>query len=172
MRWRWMAVLGGLVAVATIALVTAVFALRDAESFTVGGTFILWDEFSAETGELCRAKRSFYHDINRDTRVTLSTAEDLLLSETSLGEGRIYSAADLAELIAVRGPEITIDETQRLLDEMALEPCVFEFEFVIQPGSDEGDGYVVDLGRRGRLEMTESEIREPGRIQLSVGLRG
>ena len=157
--------------VAVIALVAVNSAPPD-EPFMVAGTFILWDDFVADTGELCDAKRSFYHDINRDTEVRLSGGSDVVLAETTLGDGTIISAAELADLVAVRGPGIEEAEAQQLLDQVALEPCLFEFGFIVDPGSDGGEGYVVELGRRGRLVMSEDEIREPGRIQLSVGLRG
>ena len=165
---RWV---GAMLAV--VALVAAgIGVTRSDEPFDVAGTFILWDEFVAETGELCDAKRSFYHDINRDTPVTLSAGGDVPLEETSLGNGRIASAAEMADIMQSGGTDLSEDEAAALIQRVSLEPCVFRFDFTVQPGSDEGRGYVVALGRRGAWSMTEDEIRQPGRLQLSVGLRG
>jgi hypothetical protein len=166
--WRWV---GTVLAVVALA-VTSIGLTRLDEPFEVAGTFILWDEFVAETGELCDAKRSFYHDINRDTPVTLSAGGDLPLDATSLGNGRIASAAEMVEILHSGGNDLSEDEATELLEMISLEPCVFRFDFIVQPGSDEGRGYVVALGRRGTWSMTEDEIRQPGRLQLSVGLRG
>lgn len=169
MRMWWSIVVG---VVATVSLVTlGVSGRSSAEPFPVNGTFILWDEFSADAGELCDAKRSFYHDINRDTTVTLAIEGGEVLSESTLGDGRIVTAAELASVLTEGGAAFTEAEASALLDQLRLEPCVFRFGFEVTPGSDRGEGYRLTLGRRGSWVLEEQEIRKPGQIQWSVGLR-
>ena len=142
-----------------------------ASTFPVDGTFILWDDFPAlAPGELCDAKRSFYHDINEDMAVRAQNRAGAELSTTTLGAGRIIAARELAVVIdRTSGGEIA--EIETLLAESGLQPCLFEFRLELRSGSDDGGGYVIVLGRRGRVEMSEERLREPGALQLSVGLR-
>ncbi len=165
--WRWLGVALALVSAAVI----GVPGLIEDEPFPVAGTFILWDDFVADAGELCAAKRSFYYDINSETPVTLSTGDERRLDETSLGDGRIAGAEEMRAILRAGGTKLTELEVAAALEQIALEPCVFHFEFTVRPGSDEGSGYVVGLGRRGTWNLTEEQIRQPGRLQLSVGLR-
>lgn len=167
MVWRWLGVLLALLSVAAIGIPR----LTEDEPFSVAGTFILWDDFVADTGESCAVKRSFYYDINSRTPVTLSTGDDRRLGETSLGDGRIAGVGEMRDILRAGGAELTDGEVAAALDQIALEPCVFRFDFTVRPGSDDGSGYVVGLGRRGTWNLTEEQIRQPGRLQLSMGLR-
>lgn len=165
-----------LVALAVVGTVAGgVVALSSAESaattFPVNGTFILWDDFPAlAAGELCDAKRSLYHDINRDTPVRAETRDGTELTRTTLGDGRIIAAPDLAALID-RTTDSEVAELEGLMAEAGLQPCLFEFRLDVESGSDNGQGYVILLGRRGRFELSEERLMEPGALQLSVGLR-
>lgn len=142
-----------------------------AATFPVDGTFILWDDFPAlSAGELCDAKRSFYHDINEDTLVRAQRADGAELAQTTLGSGRILAAPELAQVIG-RTTSDEIVELETLLEAAGLQPCLFEFRLTLESGSDGGDGYVIMLGRRGTWQLSEQRLRAPGALQLSVGLR-
>jgi hypothetical protein len=44
--------------------------------------------------------------------------------------------------------------------------CTFEFEFTVLEGEDE---YIVEIGKRGSLSYSETELKTPGAIALSLG---
>lgn len=44
--------------------------------------------------------------------------------------------------------------------------CTFEFEFTVLEGERE---YIVEVGRRGSLSYSESELKTPGSVALSIG---
>lgn len=44
--------------------------------------------------------------------------------------------------------------------------CTFEFEFTVLEGEQE---YIVEIGRRGSLSYSESELKTPGSVALSLG---
>ncbi len=165
MRWK--------VLIASVAALGAlVMVVHPEGSFAVEGTLILWDDYPGKSGgERCTGERSLYHDINASTRVTVKTADGRDVAGASLGSGHIASAADLADLSRVSGRQATADEVAALLADVGLIPCLFSFRFDVDAGADGGDGYVVVLGRRGQVAMSESDLRKPGAVQLSVGLR-
>ncbi len=141
-----------------------------AETIPVDGQFILWDAFpTLAEGELCDAKPSFYHDINSDTPIRTQDAAGTLITETTLGDGRITAGHELADVLSIEKERFAEFET--LVAESELQACVFSFHFEVTEGSDGGAGYTVILGRRGKWELTEGELRSPGALQLSLGLR-
>lgn len=166
------ALAGAAALAAAIGLLVLVTSVSSRGSFAVSGTFILWDEFpTAATGEPCHAKRSVYYDINEDTGVRAETPGGALLAETTLGSGRIAAAAELTEIVDAEEDGLDLGAVTRLLEDSGLQACVFRFSFRIDSETDGRDGYVVVLGNRGRWEFSEAQLREPGALQLSLGLR-
>ncbi len=168
-RWRTWAAVGASLVVGGLALGSS--AESAAAIFPVDGTFILWDNFPAlSAGELCDAKRSFYHDINEDTLVRAERTDGAELAQTTLGSGRILAAPELARVIGRTTPD-EIVELGALLEAAKLQPCLFEFRLTLESGSDAGNGYIIMLGHRATWQLSEERLREPGALQLSIGLR-
>lgn len=155
-----------------MALIVVVLMMRPGGSFAVDGSFILWDDYGGRPeGGSCTGERSLYHGINSSTPVAVETVEGVQVSNTVLGEGRIASSADIAELARVAGQESTTEEVEALMTGVRLSPCLFTFRLTVDGGPDRGDGHLVVLGRLVRLSMSEADLRRPGSVQLSVGLR-
>jgi hypothetical protein len=89
----------------------------------------------------------------------------------SLGDGRVASGADLVDLAKLAGGEATLEGVDAALAGVPLVPCLFDFRLVVNPGGSGGEDYVVRVGTWGFLTMNERELRQPGAVQLSVGLR-
>ncbi len=141
-------------------------------SFTVDGSFILWDEYPGKVGgERCTGERSLYHGINSSTQVTVETAAGDTVAAVTLGEGRIASGDDLVDLATVAGQQATLDEVDAALAGVPLVPCLFVFRFAVDANGRGADEFVVRLGTWGALTMSEGDLRKPGSVQLSVGLR-
>jgi hypothetical protein len=161
-------VLIGFMVVAAVAIIGG----QSAESFTVDGSFILWDEYPGKgDGERCTGERSLYHGINSSTRVTVETVTGEPVAADSLGDGRIASGADLVDLATVAGQQSTLDEVDALLAGIPLVPCLFAFRFTVESAGSGTEEYVVRVGTWGALTMAEEDLRKPGSVQLSVGLR-
>ena len=162
----------GLVLVGLIALAAVVISgVRSDESFTVDGSFILWDEYPGRAdGERCTGERSLYHGINSSTQVTVETVTGQPVASVSLGDGRIASGADLVDLATLAGQQATLDEVDTVLAGIPLVPCLFAFDFTVEADGGAED-YVVRIGTWGSLTMKEADLRKPGSVQLSVGLR-
>lgn len=162
---RWLG-LAGLLVVLGLSIV----ATRPDPSFAVEGSFILWDDYPGKVdGQRCTGERSLYHDINSSTRVTVETESGGAIAASALGEGRIASGEELASLARRAGHPATAAELEGLLDDLDLLPCLFTFGLNIDgAGSDD---FVVRVGRWGRITMSGSDLREPGAVQLSIGLR-
>ena len=145
---------------------------RSYASFTVDGSFILWDEYPGKVdGERCTGERSLYRGINSSTQVTVETAGGDTVAAVSLGDGRIGSSADLVGLATLAGQPATLDEMDTVLAKIPLVPCLFMFRFTVDADGRGADEYVVRLGTWGALTMNEGDLRKPGSVQLSVGLR-
>jgi len=156
----------------TVALIVVILMMRPDGSFAVDGSFILWDDYAGRSdGASCTGERSLYHGINSSTSVAVETVDGRRVGSTVLGEGRIASSADIAELARAAGQESTTGEVEALMTDVEVSPCLFTFRLMIDGGADGGDGYLIVLGRWGRLSMSESDLRRPGSVQLSVGLR-
>lgn len=142
------------------------------QSFTVDGSFILWDEYPGKAeGERCTGERSAYHGINSSTQVMVETAAGDTVAAGSLGDGRIASEADLVDLATVAGGQATRDEVEAALAGVPLVPCLFDFRLVVDAGGSGAEDYVVRVGTWGALTMNQKDLRTPGSVQLSVGLR-
>ena len=142
------------------------------EPFTVDGSFILWDEYPGKVnGEGCTGERSLYHGINSSTQVTVETAGGEAVAAVSLGDGRIASGVDLLGLANVAGQRATLDEVDAALTGIPLLPCLFTFRLAVDADGTRREEYVVRIGSWGALTMNERELRKPGSVQLSVGLR-
>jgi len=136
---------------ATVLVVGAVIGVtRPDHPFAVDGSFILWDDYRGKSsGALCSGERSVYHGINPSTPVTLETVDGVSVAQTVLGQGRIASGADLAELARAAGEEASTGELEALMTDVRLAPCLFSFRLDVERGADGGAGYVVVLGRWG-----------------------
>ena len=146
--------------------------VRSHGSFAVDGSFILWDTYPAKVdGERCTAERSQYHGINSLTQVTVESVTGEPVAAVSLGDGRIASGADLVDLAAAAGQQATLDEVATELAGIPLVPCLFDFRLAIDDAAAGMGTYVVRLGTWGELAYSEANLREPGAVQLSVGLR-
>lgn len=142
------------------------------ESFMVDGSFILWDEYPGKVdGERCTGERSRYHGINSSTQVTVETAGGDIVATVALGDGRMASGSDLVDLAAVAGGQATLDEVDAALAGVPLRPCLFNFRLAIAANGSGAQDYVVRVGTWGSLIMNERDLRKPGSVQLSVGLR-
>jgi hypothetical protein len=163
---RWLGVVALLVAAGLIV------ATRPDPSFAVEGNFILWDEYPGRVeGERCTGERSLYHDINSLTSVTIETEDGAKVASAELGDGRIASGADLAILARRSGNAATASELDGLLDEVDKNPCLFTFRLTVDNDRPHTGDYIVRVGRWGQITMSESDLRRPGAVQLSVGLR-
>jgi hypothetical protein len=157
----------GVIVVATVVISGG----RSDESFTVDGSFILWDGYRGKVdGERCTGERSVYRGINSSTQVTVETAAGDTVAAVSLGDGRIASAADLVSLATVAGQQATLDEVDAALTGIPLVPCLFMFRFAVDADGSGAEVFVVRLGTWGSLTMNEGDLRKPGSVQLSVGL--
>lgn len=163
----------GLVLIGLIVVTAVVInGVRSDESFAVDGSFILWDEYPGKVdGERCTGERSLYHGINPSTRVTVERATGEPVAAVSLGDGRIASGADLVDLAALAGRQSTLDEVDAALAGIPLVPCLFAFRLTVDSEGNGAEDYVVRLGTWGSLTMNERDLRKPGSVQLSVGLR-
>ena len=142
------------------------------ESFGVDGSFILWDEYPRKAeGDLCTGERSLYHGIGASTGLTLMTVTGEPVAASSLGQGRIASSTDLIALATAAGEKATVGEVENLLAEVRLLPCLFGFQFTVDARAAGADGYVIRLGSWGELTMSEEDLRKPGAVQMSIGLR-
>lgn len=147
-------------------------AVRPDELFAVDGSFILWDQYPGKAGgERCTGERSLYHGINSSTQVTVETAAGDTVAAAALGEGRIASGSDLVDLAELAGGEATLEEVDAALAGVPLVPCLFDFRLVVDAGGTGAGDYVVRVGTWGALTMNEKDLRTPGSVQLSVGLR-
>jgi hypothetical protein len=155
-----------------VAAAVVINGVRSDESFTVDGSFILWDAYPGKVdGERCTGERSLYHGINSSTQVTVETAAGDTVAAVSLGEGRIASGDDLVDLATVAGQQATLDEVDAALAGVPLVPCLFTFRFAVDADGRGAEEFVVRLGTWGALTMNEGDLRKPGSVQLSVGLR-
>jgi hypothetical protein len=142
------------------------------DSFGVEGSFILWDEYPGKVaGDRCTGERSKYYAINPSTEVAVETVAGESVATALLGEGRVASSADLVGLAGLAGEQSTRDEADALLAGIPLVPCLFTFQFTVEPDARAGANYVVRLGSWGALTIAEEDLRRPGSVQLSVGLR-
>jgi hypothetical protein len=138
-------------------------------TLTVEGTFILFDTFTfTRPGGSCDGEGG-YADISALTPGRVETINGDVLARTALGEGSLASAGRLAALMTNEDEVYTEEQIQQLLDFAEVKPCLFQFSFEVRSGSDEGKGYVVKVGDRGELFLSEEELQEPGAIQLSLG---
>jgi hypothetical protein len=163
----------GFLLVGLVAAVGVAIMLAGAEkSFEVDGSFILWDEYPGKVeGDLCTGERSLYYGINASTEVTVETVTGDRLAAAPLGKGRIASGAELVDLAGLAGQRSTQDEIDAELAQIPLVPCLFMFHFIVETDGNSAQEYVVHLGSWGALTMSEANLRKPGSVQLSVGLR-
>ena len=101
----------------------------------------------------------------------METAAGDTVAAVSLGEGRIASGDDLVDLATVAGQQATLDEVDAALAGVPLVPCLFMFRFAVDANGRGAEEFVVRLGTWGALTMNEADLRKPGAVQLSVGLR-
>lgn len=141
-------------------------------SFTVTGTLVLFDDKLPDSvGRSCSGSGG-YSNVNSNTAVLVETFDGSILTRSSLGEGRIASNERLRTVLnnTVEEGEEFDDGLIDLFVTLNGPPCLFEFDIDVTTGSDGGKGYVVKVGNRGELFLTEDELRKPGAIGLSLGL--
>lgn len=77
----------------------------------------------------------------------------------------------LVDLAGLAGQRSTQDEVDAELARIPFVPCLFMFQLIVETDGKSAQEYVVHLGSWGALTMSEANLRKPGSVQLSVGLR-
>lgn len=116
-----------------------------------------------------------YDDVGSLTPVKVMTFDEQIVARGSLGEGTLMT---LDEVMAYVTELDILDEISFGLGESGVENlyyadrirwCTFSFDFTLREGSDGGDGYIVSVGDRGEIFLSEDELKTPGAIDLSLG---
>ena len=148
---------------------SAVLSGCGSSSIEVEGTFTLIDDFPLDsTGDRCGGEGG-YSDINSLTPVKVEHIDGTTVARTELGDGKIPSTGELASIVSTEDDPMTVEELDNFLDFTDKQLCLFRFSVDVPSGSDEGKGYVVKVGDRGEMFLTEEELQEPGAIGLSLG---
>lgn len=149
-------------------VVRLVVAIPDALS--VEGSFVLFDDFDRKrAGDSCEGEGG-YGDIGSLTPVIVETINGDVLARASLGTGVIASGERLVPYLNDNETSFTASEIEGLLSFAGQQACLFTFTLEVTSGSDEGRGYVVKVGRRGELFLSEDELKIENAVALSLGL--
>jgi len=116
-----------------------------------------------------------YDDMGSLTPVKVMTFDEQIVARGSLGVGTLMT---LDEVMAYVIENDILDEVSFGLGERGIKNgyetghfrwCTFSFDFTLVEGSDGGGGYIVSVGDRGEIFLSEDELKTPGAIDLSLG---
>lgn len=116
-----------------------------------------------------------YNDIGSLTPVKVMTFDERIVARGSLGVGTLMT---LDEVMAYVIENDLLDEDSVYWRERGIKNryetghirwCTFSFDFTLVEGSDGGDGYIVSVGDRGEIFLSEDELKRPGAVDLSLG---
>ena len=145
--------------------------------FTFTGKITLFsddDGVSASESGACEGIGG-YDDVGSLTPVKVMTFDEQILARGSLGEGVLMT---LDEVLAFVIEVDILDEVSFGLGERGIKNgyetgvirwCTFSFDFTLPEGADGGGGYLVTVGERGEVFLSEEELKVPGAIDLSLG---
>jgi hypothetical protein len=121
----------------------------------------------------CDEFASGYRVLNEIKVIGTMTVMDDKVYERTNGECYIPDSSGYDDMNEGREVVITNEEGERLTtakfgpgEGAEYLYCTFEFEFTVLEGERE---YIVEVGRRGSLSYSESELKTPGSVALSIG---